>query len=395
MTFTDWYNDTAFQNNIRALHSSKGPPVPDSALINGTMKRADDMGSYHVTKVTKGKRFRIRLINIGIDNHFIISIDQHNFTVITSDFVPVKPYVATSVNINIGQRADIILTANQPIGNYWLRADIGDCGVNAYAGKVLSIIRYEGAPITDPTQQSTELINKPTACADEIVRPYVNNTVPQDQFTSAMQNISLGFNTTTTANKGSLVQWLIDGTATQIDWKNPTLDQVLSSTNNPSFALPNSSPNIIEIVSQPNSWTFWLLHTAPTNPVALPHPIHLHGHDFYILGSGGGGSTWNGDLSTLQFNNPPRRDTATMPAGGYLVLGFPADNPGVWLMHCHIPWHVGAGLSLQFVERRAEIDGVVNGAAAGGLGVHEKTCEGWKRYWDGPGRVYEMDDSGL
>lgn len=49
-------------------------------------------------------------------------------------------------------------------------------------------------------------------------------------------------------------------------------------------------------------------------------------------------------------------------------------------MHCHIPWHVGAGLSLQFVERRAEIDGVVNGAAAGGLEVHDRTCEGWKRY---------------
>jgi Multicopper oxidase len=41
---------------------------------------------------------------------------------------------------------------------------------------------------------------------------------------------------------------------------------------------------------------------------------------------------------------------------GYTVIGFETDNPGVWLMHCHIIWHVDGGLALQWLERPDEID---------------------------------------
>jgi FtsP/CotA-like multicopper oxidase with cupredoxin domain len=57
--------------------------------------------------------------------------------------------------------------------------------------------------------------------------------------------------------------------------------------------------------------------------VNVPHPIHLHGHDFYLLGVGTGVFS---DPSVLQFANPPRRDVAMLPAGGWLVLAFPTDN---------------------------------------------------------------------
>ena len=56
----------------------------------------------------------------------------------------------------------------------------------------------------------------------------------------------------------------------------------------------------------------------------------------------------NSFASTLQYTNPPRRDVAMLPApagppgggpppsGGWLVIAFLTDNPGAWLMHCHI-----------------------------------------------------------
>jgi FtsP/CotA-like multicopper oxidase with cupredoxin domain len=64
------------------------------------------------------------------------------------------------------------------------------------------------------------------------------------------------------------------------------------------------------------------------------HPIHLHGHDFYVLGQKAS-ATYSG-TSDLNFSNPIRRDVAMLPASGYLVMGFPTDNPGVWLLHCHV-----------------------------------------------------------
>lgn len=65
-------------------------------------------------------------------------------------------------------------------------------------------------------------------------------------------------------------------------------------------------------------------------------------------------------------------------------MGFPADNPGLWLMHCHIPWHVGQGLSLQFLERKDEILGKL-----GELGDYQKTCDSWKEWWNRPDRPYQ------
>lgn len=54
------------------------------------------------------------------------------------------------------------------------------------------------------------------------------------------------------------------------------------------------------------------------------------GHDFYVLASGSGTYT----NQSLNIANPPRRDVATLPMAGFLVLAFVADNPGAWLMHC-------------------------------------------------------------
>lgn len=78
-----------------------------------------------------------------------------------------------------------------------------------------------------------------------------------------------------------------------------------------------------------------------TNTSPLSHPIHLHGHIFWVLAQGTG--TWDGAVQNTV--NPPRRDVHLLPAGsatdpGYVVLEFNANNPGVWPFHCHISWYV-------------------------------------------------------
>jgi len=43
-----------------------------------------------------------------------------------------------------------------------------------------------------------------------------------------------------------------------------------------------------------------------------------------------------------------------MPASGFIIVAFKADNPGSWLMHCHIAQHASAGLALQILERQED-----------------------------------------
>lgn len=48
------------------------------------------------------------------------------------------------------------------------------------------------------------------------------------------------------------------------------------------------------------------------------------------------------------YDNPPLKDTVTVPVGGYTVLRFIADNPGTWLFHCHLEFHSEVGMTLMF-----------------------------------------------
>jgi hypothetical protein len=70
------------------------------------------------------------------------------------------------------------------------------------------------------------------------------------------------------------------------------------------------------------------------------HPMHMHGHNMYILAVGEG--TWDGKI--VNPDNPQRRDVQQVPPNGYLVVQIDADNPGVWPFHCHIAWHSSSGL---------------------------------------------------
>jgi hypothetical protein len=93
----------------------------------------------------------------------------------------------------------------------------------------------------------------------------------------------------------------------------------------------------------------------------------------------------NDQASELNFKNPPRRDTAMLPAGGWLVLAFETNNPGAWIMHCHIAWHVADGLATQFLEtpNQIKLDPSFN-----------EICSTWRDYY--PAESYwKKDDSGV
>ena len=97
----------------------------------------------------------------------------------------------------------------------------------------------------------------------------------------------------------------------------------------------------------------------------------------------------------LNLNNPPRRDVALLPANGYLVLAFKSDNPGAWLLHCHIAWHASSGLALQILEREREIH--VSNASRDAI---DETCMQWKEWHGNKTNWYDasqefQDDSGI
>jgi laccase len=83
----------------------------------------------------------------------------------------------------------------------------------------------------------------------------------------------------------------------------------------------------------------------------LDHPVHLHGHDYYVIGRGYGLYDPATDPKKFNLVNPPAYNTFGVPNGGWLAIQFFADNPGVWLVHCHFERHKSWGMSMVFITK--------------------------------------------
>jgi iron transport multicopper oxidase len=121
----------------------------------------------------------------------------------------------------------------------------------------------------------------------------------------------------------------------------PVLLQILSGARQASQLLPKGSvftlpPNkVIELSIPPGG--------APGGP----HPFHLHGHAFSVVRSAGS--------STYNYANPVQRDVVSIGSqGDNVTIRFVTDNPGPWFLHCHIDWHLDAGLAIVFAEDTAD-----------------------------------------
>jgi hypothetical protein len=138
-----------------------------------------------------------------------------------------------------------------------------------------------------------------------------------------------------------------------------------------------------------DDWSYILIETGQGSPfnVNIPHPIHLHGHDFYVLGTGT--SAWrDSDRQGLNYDNPVRRDVAMLPSEGWLAMAWRRDNPGVWLVHCHIAWHADEGFAVQFLEGESKMASMAPLPAD-----FDDQCDAWKEFYKGS--VYQQSDSGV
>jgi FtsP/CotA-like multicopper oxidase with cupredoxin domain len=73
------------------------------------------------------------------------------------------------------------------------------------------------------------------------------------------------------------------------------------------------------------------------NRTGWPHGMHIHGHHFRIIARDG-----------KPVSNGPWRDTELVEANEAVTVAFVADNPGKWLIHCHMLEHQAAGMKTWF-----------------------------------------------
>ena len=88
----------------------------------------------------------------------------------------------------------------------------------------------------------------------------------------------------------------------------------------------------------------------------------------------------------MTFDNPPRRDVALLPKGGYLIIAFKIDNPDSWLLYCHIVWHASSGLAMQIMEREKD---VMKKIFPRRHGETDRVCKNWDEWLKHPDPRFE------
>ncbi|KAK7944014.1 hypothetical protein LTR80_009547 [Exophiala xenobiotica] len=403
---TDWFHDT-YDHLVDLVLTPTDTGLPyrpfsDSNLVAG-------VGQYPCANVTngapcsvpayaswefgQGKTYRLRFVNTGASAFETISIDGHSLTVIANDFVPVQPYQTQYITLGVGQRTDVLVTASAAPGSYWLRAyNQPQCGdSNGPDGR--GIIYYSGIdPKTTPTDTDTTGSTPPPVnvrCQNDALA----STVPMYAIPAAEPDttITLTISGSPNTTGAGAFHWTFNDVAYNGNLDAPLLFDAVQSSSSSS----SSSATTLTFAPTSNVYNIGTNDTVRIivyNTLPAPHPMHLHGHDFQVLAEGSGG-LWDGTI--VNPANPQRRDVhmswsganASDPAVGtnYMVLQFAADNAGVWPFHCHIAWHLSAGMAVMILERPDEVAELEIPAAV------TATCDLFKS-WQATNPTTDVDD---
>ncbi len=181
-----------------------------------------------------------------------------------------------------------------------------------------------------------------------VTEPFYTITPDSDPATT----ITLAINTTinTTATEPGHFLWTMNDSSFRADYNAPLL--LLAKAGNTSYPY-DPEWNVY------NTGSNKTVRLVVINLTGAAHPMHLHGHNMFVLSEGVG--DWDGTI--VRANNPQRRDVQLLQPNGYMVVQTDAANPGVWPFHCHIAWHVSGGLYVNIMaspgERHYDVTGTI------------------------------------
>ncbi|RLN53384.1 hypothetical protein BBJ29_009020 [Phytophthora kernoviae] len=370
----DWYHEVPV-----------GAPIWDSVLINNVGRYnctvAEAAGKECVAgqplprfQFVAGKKYLIRLINASAMSAFKVSIDGHSFQVIAVDGDQLQPSTTVnSVFLNVAQRADILVQAKTspsqsqvsqrktPLGSFWLRVNSlyglpwtalpVDQMPEGFNPDALAIIDYQSGATADPTSSKWTTEVSIGEFDYKPLNPVVLPTVPDQRMVVEFTLAVLP------ANPDSFLGYMAIDQREFISLVIPEHPPLFTIAQGAATEDLPTSANAAKLKHNDH------VEVVMVNETPDQHPIHLHAHSPWIVGSGHASrkAILDNNLTALRLNDPMQHDVFTVPECltdnngtctdlGYVVFRLTADNPGVWIMHCHIDWHFVLGLAVLFVE---------------------------------------------
>lgn len=382
-----------------SYNGTKGQCQPVRPPYMGTCRKNADPEYF---QCPQGKTIRIRLINSGVGIPLRFWVDRHPVTVIARDGEDIQPNGPHNfVLIPLGQRLDLLLTCNHSSGgSFKVLSSLaweyypGSKTKSPPAPSVYAVLHYAADPKQDPVidpEYPVEYFPNNTIASsignsttmylpmyDFFMKPKVPIVTPAVSEPSIVWHVTSNgnwWNHGVLNNNNHLEWWETNGHVFSHSLSEPLLPwlyrghKLSELTNDPGLIQPlifdKANPRWYEIVI--------------VNYEGQQHPWHIHGHTAHLVGYGYFSNTtytkfttqlgtpetfvggkfvydaahhrlpyWNQSLSSAVLG-----DTFTVPPNGFVVLRIRAANPGAWLVHCHMEFHMAVGMSALLLVQSA------------------------------------------
>ncbi|MCB1080412.1 MAG: multicopper oxidase domain-containing protein, partial [Chlamydiia bacterium] len=239
-----------------------------------------------IQSVQPGETLRLRLINGSVGTGFHIDLGKLEGKILAVDGNPIIPISLNKFPLATAQRADVLVTIPQEGGIFPIFAQ--GQGTQMRTGLILKTTDGE-----TPTYPSTTLT----------VVEAITNQIEKDFHA-----------------KEPLKPHKIDRTL--VAELNGNMKYYVWAINN--HVWPNNTPLYVKEGER--------VELVFVNKTAMAHPMHLHGHVFQVV-----------EIDGKKFSGAIRDTILVMPRQTVKVQ-FDANNPGIWAMHCHISYHLWAGM---------------------------------------------------
>ncbi|GJT49796.1 putative laccase [Tanacetum coccineum] len=337
LVFGEWWHgdveEIVKQGNAMGLP----PNMSDAHTINGKP-------DTYALEVEQGKIYLLRIANAALNDELFFAVAGHNLTVVEIDAVYTKPFTTSAILIAPGQTTNVLVYANSVPGRYFMAVrPFQDVPIPVDNKTATAILQYKGIP-------NTVLPSLPQL-------PSPNDTAYALSYNNKLRSL----NTPTSAKcplesrpEAIVYRWA----------RKESHYENMKGVFTPDF--PDKPPRAFNYTGAPLTANLFTSHGTRLSKIAFnstvelviqdtnllsveSHPFHLHGYNFFVVGTGIGNFNPAKDPAKYNLVDPPERNTVGVPTGGWSAIRFRADNPGVWFFHCHLELHTGWGLKTAFV----------------------------------------------
>lgn len=304
-------------------------------------------------EVEKGKTYLLRIVNAALNDELFFTIANHTLTVVEIDAVYTKPFSTEAILITPGQTTNVLVHANQICGRYFMAArPFMDAPVPVDNKTATAIFQYKGIPETVlpklpnlPDPNDTEFALSYDKKLRSLNSPKYPASVPLKVDRNLFYTIGLGINACPTCLNGTRFSASLNNISFVMPKTALLQAHYFNIKGVYTTDFPDKPPTPFNYTGAPLTANLRTTQGTRLSKIAFnstvelviqdtnlltveSHPFHLHGYNFFVVGTGIGNFDPKKDPAKYYLINPTKRNTVGVPTGGWTAIRFRADNPG-------------------------------------------------------------------